>query len=228
LWIAPQHPAHTSIPETQAIAVEEWEGGVRLVQGADTYTGIRKSIEIHLDPQRAAAVIHHHLYNDGPCPVELSAWAISQVPLGGRIILPQAGPPAVTKDVGPNRHLVFWPYNNLPDERLTIHNHWLTFDVRATEHEFKLGTYTPQGWVGYVWKNHFFRKQIQPQAGKVYPDMGCNVEIYSNYAFAEIETLSPFVKLEPGDTMHHTETWELFSMQAARGILGISADLLDA
>jgi hypothetical protein len=227
LWTAPQHLTQPDVPETQAIVVEEWEGGVRLMQAADTYTGIRKSIEIHLDPNRAAAVIHHHLFNDGLWPVELSAWAISQVPIGGHIILPQAEPPAVTKGAGPDRHLVFWPYNNLPDERLSIQDRWLTFDVRTAEHEFKLGTYTPQGWVGYVWKNHLFRKQFQPQAGQVYPDMGCNVEIYSNHAFAEIETLSPFVKLEPGETIQHAETWELLSMQAAREILGSSAYLLE-
>jgi hypothetical protein len=111
---------------------------------------------------------------------------------------------------------------------LSIQDRWLTFDVRPSEHEFKLGTYTPQGWVGYVWKNHFLHMQFQTQAGQVYPDMGCNVEIYSNHAFAEIETLSPLVKLEPGETIQHTETWELFSMEAAHKILGSSAYLLDA
>jgi hypothetical protein len=227
LWTAPQHLTHPDVPETQTLAVEECEEGVRLVQAADAFTGIRKSIEIQLVAGRPAAVIHHHLFNDSLCPVELSAWAISQVPSGGRIILPQADPPAVTKGAGPDRHLVFWPYNNLPDERLSIKDRWLTFDVRLAEHEFKLGTYTPQGWVGYVWKNHFFRKQFQPQGGQTYPDMGCNVEIYSNHTFAEIETLSPLVKLEPGETIQHSEAWELLSMQAARETLGSSAYLLD-
>jgi hypothetical protein len=227
LWIAPQHPERTSIPETQAMAVEECEQGVRLVQAADAYTRVRKSIEIQLEKDRPAAVIHHRLFNDGLWPVELSAWAISQVPLGGRIIIPLAAPPAVTEGAGPDRHLVFWPYNNLPDERLSIQDRWLTFDVCPAEHEFKMGTFTPQGWVGYVWKNHFFRKQFQPQAGKVYPDMGCNVEIYSNHAFAEIETLGPFVKLEPGEAIQHSETWELLSLQKARETLGSSAHLLE-
>jgi hypothetical protein len=49
LWTAPQHLTHRMCLKRRPIAVEEWEEGVRLVQGADAYTGIRKSIEIHGD-----------------------------------------------------------------------------------------------------------------------------------------------------------------------------------
>lgn len=221
LWVAPQHPKHTSVPETQPIKVEQQDGLLRLVQPVDANTGISKMIEVQLMPDRPGAVIRHQLNNEGLWPAELSAWAITQVPLGGRIILPQADPPAETKGAGPDRHLVFWPYNCLPDDRLDIQNRYLIFDVQQGECEFKMGTYTPKGWIGYAWENHFFRKQFFPKAGQIYPDLGSNVEIYCNHHFAEIETLSPLCRLEAGDSIEHTEIWEFFTLDEAQDLLEI-------
>jgi hypothetical protein len=42
-------------------------------------------------------------------------------------------------------------------------------------------------------------------------DHGCNAESYCNDEFIELETLGPLVKLEPGQFVTHTETWELYT-----------------
>jgi hypothetical protein len=227
LWQAPQHTLHTSIPEKQALQVEEIEGGVRLVQAADALTSVRKSIEIRLDTHRPVAEIRHKLTNDGQQPVELSAWGVTQVPLGGRIIMPQADAPIDTKSAGPNRHLVFWPYTVLPDPRLDIQNRYLLFEAHSAENEFKLGYFNPQGWIGYRWGGCFFLKRFFPQPGQIYPDIGSNVEIYCNHQFAEIETLSPLVTVDVGASIEHNEVWEIYTMDAARSLLALDAHLLD-
>jgi hypothetical protein len=41
--------------------------------------------------------------------------------------------------------------------------------------------------------------------------MGCNAEIYVNDQFLELETLAPLQTIEPGETITHTEKWELYS-----------------
>jgi hypothetical protein len=221
LWRAPQHSLYTSIPENQPVQVEEFDRGVRLVQPADAHSGICKSIEIQLADDRPAVVLNHRLTNESSAPVELSAWGVTQVPLGGRIILPQADAPQDMENSGPNRNLVFWPYTNLPDDRLEIQNRYLLFDAQPAAHEFKLGTYNPHGWIGYCVGSCFFCKRFFPQAGQTYPDMGSNVEIYCNHHFAEIETLSPLRRLEAGDSIEHTEIWEIFTLDEARALMGI-------
>jgi hypothetical protein len=40
--------------------------------------------------------------------------------------------------------------------------------------------------------------------------MGCNAEIYVNDQFLELETLAPWQTIEPGETITHTERWELY------------------
>jgi hypothetical protein len=225
LWTAPQNPL-TSIPEQQTLQIEPWEQGVRLTQPAEAHAGLCKVIEIQLKADRPEVVVHHRMVNESAQPVQLSAWAISQVPLGGRVILPQADLPIELKGAGPNRHLVFWPYTHLPDARLDIHDRYLVFDASRDEHEFKMGTFNPHGWLGYQWGNFFFRKQFTSQSGLAYPDMGSNVEIYCNHQFAEIETLSPFADLDVGESIEHTEIWELLPIETARKILDQDAQRL--
>jgi hypothetical protein len=183
--------------------------GVRLSQPADR-CGIARSIEIRLDPGRAAATLLHRIENRGAQPLTCAPWAVTQVPLGGRILIHLAAPPAEPYGVGPDRHLVFWPYNRLNDPRLRIDDRFITFDALPGEADFKLGTHTPHGWVGCARDGHFFRKRFTPLAdAAAYPDLGSSIQIYCTNTFAEIETLGPLTTLQPGHAAEHTETWEI-------------------
>jgi hypothetical protein len=42
-----------------------------------------------------------------------------------------------------------------------------------------------------------------------YPDFGCSVEIFTNAAMLEVETLGPLTTLEPGSAVEHIEQWSL-------------------
>jgi hypothetical protein len=42
-----------------------------------------------------------------------------------------------------------------------------------------------------------------------YPDFGCSVEIFTNAAMLEVETLGPLATLEPGSAVEHVEEWSL-------------------
>ncbi|HHY79459.1 MAG TPA: hypothetical protein GX516_03735, partial [Thermoanaerobacter sp.] len=50
-----------------------------------------------------------------------------------------------------------------------------------------------------------------PQHDATYPDFGVSFETYTNDWMLEIETLSPFTKLQPGETVEHIEEWELYN-----------------
>ena len=81
--------------------MDEFEGGVRLRQPTERTTNIQKSMELRLEPDRAALTVQHSLHNIGLWPVELAPWAITQVPLGGVAVLPQQAP--VPSQYLPNR-----------------------------------------------------------------------------------------------------------------------------
>ena len=83
LWHAPESVPRTYIPDNEGLILTETGDGVLLTRPADPASGIRKQVRIRLHPERAAVTVEHTLTNDGLWPVELAAWAITQLPPGG-------------------------------------------------------------------------------------------------------------------------------------------------
>ena len=55
-----------------------------------------------------------------------------------------------------------------------------------------------------------FIKRTKSDPAKTYPDFGCTFETFTNNEFLEIETLGPFGKVAPGQTVQQSEQWGLF------------------
>lgn len=209
LWHAPEAPGRSSIPDSHGLQVERLPGGVHLAQPAEPASGIAKAITVRLNPDRPALTVTHRLENCGLWPVELAPWAITQVRIGGRAILPQTAGPLDAAGLLPNRALVLWPYTRWDDPRLHLQDGPLQVDAASPDQPFKVGLFNRQGWIGYQWQDIFFCKRFTPQPALPHTDLGCNTEIYTNGLFMELETLGPLARLEPGQAVAHQEEWEI-------------------
>jgi hypothetical protein len=213
LWHSPESFPRTYIPDNEGLKIEELPGGVRLVQPVEAPTGIRKSLEILLDADEASVALHHHLKNEGLWPVQLSPWAITQVPLGGIAVLPQQVGALDFAGLLPNRQLVLWPYTRWNDPRLEFHDDYLLLHGQAHIPPCKVGYTNRPGWMAYLRQNTAFIKRFNPLTHLPHPDFGCNVECYCNDRFLEIETIGPISYLEPGQLIEHTETWQIRELE---------------
>ncbi|MEI2690667.1 MAG: hypothetical protein V9H69_13545 [Anaerolineae bacterium] len=207
LWHAPEAFPRTYLPDNDGQTVDEFEGGVRLRQPTEQVTGIQKSIELRLDPQRPALTVQHSLHNVGLWPVELAPWAITQVALGGVAVLPQAAP--ASSSYLPNRRLNLWPYASWRDPRLHLGDDLALVAGQTGEQALKIGYFNHAGWMGYLLGDIFFVKRFTPQPGRPHPDLNSNCEVYVWDRFLEIETLGPLATVEPGAAVVHVESWEL-------------------
>jgi hypothetical protein len=124
--------------------------------------------------------------------------------------LPQQVEPLDPDGLLPNRIWVLWPNTRLDDPRFHWQNDHLVVAARPQERAAKLGYLNRQGWAGYIWEQIFFVKRFTPQPEKTYPDFGCNVEVYANDRFIELETLGPLAMLVPGQSARHREVWEIY------------------
>ncbi len=210
LWHAPEAFPRSCIPDDQGLEVEELPDGVRLTRPAEPGTGIRKTLEVRLHPQRAALSLHHDLQNDGLWPVELAPWAITQLPLGGVVLLPQTLLPLQGEALSPNRNLILWPYTRWEDRRLHPYDDLFLVEALPLPSPLKIGYLNRRGWTGYLRRGILFCKRFVPQTGRPHPDWNCNVEVYLGDSFVELETLGPLSRLEPGQSVRHTEGWEFF------------------
>ena len=209
-WFAPEMP-DCSVPDATGLTLAAVPGArgpaVRLIGAVEAPTGLRKIIEVRLDPESAAISVRHIGSNEGSATREISPWPITQLQLGGVATVALAAPP--TEHVlNPNQLLVLWPYATWSDPRLAIGERSLT--VTATPGApFKIGCLSNSGVVSYLRAGVLFTKRFDPAVAAPHADMGSNLEIYCDQATIELESLGPLVRLAPGDSVTHDERWEL-------------------
>jgi hypothetical protein len=208
LWHAPEVSPRTYVPDDLGLKLEERVDGVHLVGVLEIPTGIRKELEIHLDRDRPVVKLVHRLVNAGAWPVELAPWAITQLPLGGTILLPQPNRP-VENEFLPNRRLALWSYTRLHDPRLELADDIIRLHARSAAQAIKIGYRNTHGWAAYELNGVRLTKRFPPAAAAEYPDFGCNVEAYCKDQFCELETLGPLTRLQPGQSVTHVEEWEI-------------------
>ena len=211
LWHAPEAIPRSSVPDNDGLTIEERNCAVRLSQPPEPVTAIRKSMEIRLHDERPAVTLSHELWNGGAWAIELAPWAITQLPLGGVAILPQPTEPMDRDGVLPNRHLVLWPYTQWRDPRLCLGDEYVLVEAQPQSPIFKIGYLNHHGWIGYLRAGILLAKRFQPQPNAWHADLGCNAEVYCNERFIEMETLGPLSRVEPGQSVTHVETWELYT-----------------
>jgi hypothetical protein len=207
LWYAPEKAGLTSLPDDAGLQIEPFEQGVRLFGAREVVGGLSKTLVVRLQTGGPGVSIQHCLTNRDDRPVELAPWAITQLPLGGRAILPQVTRPVDPDGVQPNRLLVLWPYTRWADPRLRLGDKIIVVEGAPSNEKFKIGYNNRHGWAGYLRRGVFFGKRFDVQEQGSYADLGCNLEVYCDQFSLELETLGPLCKLGPGETVEYEERW---------------------
>lgn len=217
---APESP-RSYVPDGAGLIVENLPNGVRL-QTLEAATKIRKSMDIYLSPDRPQVTLHHRLQNAGDDTLELAPWSITQMRLGGLVVMPICA--AIDADgLLPDRHIVVWPYTRWHDARLRVEDDGVFVTAQPGMPPLKVGGLN-RGWIGYLHDDVFFAKRFDPRLDQPHPDRNCNVEVYCNDRFVELETLAPLIALRPGETAEHVETWEVHChLEAPQSIDGARA-----
>ncbi len=204
--VAPEALDLSYLPEG-AVQFEELPEGARLSLPAEITSGVSKAIEIQLRPDRPALTLKHTVRNDCSEPIAIAAWAVTQLPVGGIAVAPLRAHLLMNRHQ-PDRQLVLWPYASWQDERLFADDDFVWIDAQPAEDELKIGLLA-RGWLGYLRAGVFFLKRFDPQLSLPHPDLNTNAQLYCNQHFAELESLAPLGRLEPGEASVHFETWEL-------------------
>ncbi len=214
LWFAPEE-----VPFTYSLdncSVEH-----RILDDGTVVTGnppmppwnIRKELRIRLDETGSGVAIEHLAINEGTLPVHLAPWALTVLSPGAIAVVPNPPLGEHPRDLLPERSMVLWPYTRLSDSRIQLGDDFYT--VRHNDcSSFKIGMQHRVGWAGALHDGLFFTKTIPFQKDATYPDMGCNLEVYTDPDILELESLAPMVFLQPGESVSHKERWTLQALPA--------------
>ena len=212
LWHAPENQPRSYFPDNNPIKIEDKETFIRLLQPVEDTTGIGKQIDIYLDQSKPEVKVIHRLINHNVWGVELAAWALSVMAPGGKAIIPFPKRGSHTDgDLLPSSSLVLWSYTRMADKRWTWGDKYIILQSEiGNDMAQKCGAVVEDGWAAYVNNDLLFVKHFDYLPEFTYPDMGSNVETFTNESFLELETLGPLCWLLPNEAVEHTETWNLF------------------
>ncbi|MEW6235017.1 MAG: hypothetical protein AB1656_06495 [Candidatus Omnitrophota bacterium] len=179
---------------------------------------IRKQMIVSMTDDGEIAV-EHRAENCSLEPIGMAPWALTVMRDGGTAIIPN--PPFAPHGPGhflPERAVITWSYTDLADPRLTYLKKYITIRQEPSiKQPIKIGFSDVQGWVGYATKDVLFVKRLAYDPKDSYPDMGCSVEIFTNNAILEVESLGPQKNLKPADAVSHTERWKITKIKEIDG-----------
>jgi hypothetical protein len=211
LWHAPEAKPRTYWPDNTPIEAREGKNRLTLIQPTEPTTGIQKTIELTMRPDRNQVVVVHRLRNDNLWAVQLAPWALSVMAKTGICIIP--APPFTSHEnrLLPVRPLAQWAYTDMSDPRWRWGTKYICLrqDPNIAKPQ-KLGVGNQENWVAYQLKDNLFIKTFKYQDGATYPDFGCSFETFTNGDMIEVETVGPMIDLAPGATVEHVENWSLF------------------
>ncbi len=211
LWIAPELPEKTYIPDQTGLEENKIPGGVELVGVREPASGVQKRVRIELDEKEPVVRLTHTITNLNTQAITFAPWAITMFRQGGVAILPQPVGNADPHGLLHNRILVLWAYTKLSDPRLSLGDDYILLNAQPSMPPVKFGFMNKAGWLAYWLEGILFRKTIEAfQPAAAYPDGGCNAETYCNDRFVELESLGPIATVEPNKSVQLVENWELY------------------
>jgi hypothetical protein len=211
LWVAPESMPGSYAPDPLPIASETRDArSARFMQPPDR-AGIEKGLSVAIAAAGTGVTVTHRIVNRTCWPIRVAPWAISIVPGDASAFIPQPPFRSHTDDFLPARTTVQWSYTDLTDPRWTIGPRLirLTPDAASAGAQ-KLGVGNAAEWCAVQAGRTVFVKQFPWYKDAVYPDFGCNNELFTVADYLEVETLGPLQLLAPGGTAIHTEHWSLF------------------
>jgi hypothetical protein len=212
LWMAPENMPLSYAPDNEPVQYEpSGELSARFSAPVEKAAGIQKDLRVTLSASGTDVEIAHTITNRGEQAIKIAAWALTIMRPGGEVIIPnEPRAPYNAENLLPVRTMALWPYTDLTDPRWRFDNDAIRLSVDENAHsQQKIGVLDRQGWAGYECAGMRFTKRFGYEDGAEYPDMNCNLEVYTDGGFVEVESLSPLRSIAPGEAIEHVEKWTL-------------------
>ncbi len=211
LWKAPEDLA-TYYPDLGIVDYEVSGTSAVFVSEAETTTGLIKTLGISM--QGGGNVrIRHEFYNAGAKAADAALWGLTVLKAGGTVYFP------VNERVPgflPDRNYVLWPYTEVNDKRFAYNDNIFSIEQQNSDKPFKIGTFNKKGVAAYLNNGVAFVKKFQADATSVYPDFGCNFEVYTDKNMIECESLSPVYRIAKGKKAVHYEEWSVLPFDISK------------
>ena len=209
LWIAPEVTPDTYALDNAPIQATIGGDSITLLQPVEPETGLQKEIAVAFTGEGHVTVTHR-LENASKQARRVSIWALTQMACGG-VSISTFPPRGCHQDcLQPTHPLSMWAYTDFSDKRWLLTKSYLVLKQDVADHSpQKAGFFNENTRAAYLLGAELFVKRYQADCNLAYPDFHSSFEVFANGGCLELETLSPLIDLQPGQSSTHVETWSL-------------------
>lgn len=214
VWAAPEDPVLSYIPDNDPVEfnIDENKRSISL-KPADDGSGLGKSMELRVDTN-GGFVIRNKIVNVSGDFVDIASWGITAFVPGGVGIMPLVRETEKELQLRSDFSLNLWHYTDLSDPAFEWHKNAIVLHQSKCLAPQKIGCYLEKPVLAYkLGEDLIIKKMINSyKSGKGYPDRGSNAEIYLNTELLELEFLSEWKTLAPGESVYHEEELSLIKI----------------
>jgi hypothetical protein len=160
-----------------------------------------------------AFIVRNEIVNRSNMVIKTASWGISSFIDGGVGYMPLQFNQDQGKELQAGLSVNLWQYCSLADPSYQWKEKHLEIDQKKVQSKQKVGIWSPEPWLAYQLDQLQILIESKADAGERlnFPDMGSNIEIYWDEDMLELETLSPWKNLQPGESVWHDEVWTLIN-----------------
>lgn len=205
LWLAPEsddsyHPDNTPVRYSVS------SNTILFEQDLDPLLQVRKRLSLTMNEDGSIRV-YQQIENASEKTIEGAAWGVNTLDAGGEaeICFVDKG----SSEFNPSRVISLWSDTNLHDPRLHFEKDRLLARYLPLPDYLKIGLYSAPGKAVFWNKGQRFELTFEADTFELYPDNGCNFELYMCMQFMELESLGKKTVILPDQCATHTEVWRL-------------------
>ena len=205
LWLAPEsYDSYYS--DNAPVRYTVCENGILFEQELDPLLKVYKRLLLNIDADGSIRV-EQQIENASDQVIEGAAWGVNTLDGGGEAEIAFG-----CMDAGgfnPQRTVSLWSDTNLSDPRLCFEKDRVIARHMPLQDYLKIGLYCKPGKAVFWNKGQRFELTFDSDDLELYPDNGCNFELYMCKQFMELESLGKKTRILPGQCATHTEVWRL-------------------
>lgn len=205
LWLAPESNA-SYFPDNTPVHYTVDGNTIAFEQDPDSMLHVRKRLSLCFEPDGSVRVIQQ-IENLSDQTIRGAAWGVNTLDAGGTAQIYFATDKI--GDFNPTRVLSLWSDTSLGDPRLRFEKDQLTATYMPFDDYLKIGLYCRPGCATFCNKGQRLTLTFEAKPFDVYPDNGCNFELYMCRQFTELESLGEMTVMLPGQCAVHEEVWRI-------------------
>lgn len=216
VWYAPENPVTSYIPDNTAVEVEVISSD-EVCFTVSLTPEVEKSLIMRVANTPNEFNLINKIKNTSELTLRTASWGITTFAPGGVGYMPIPKASSQSETLCASGQINLWDYTLLSDPAFAWRSEWVEFHQNRTLSKQKVGTFLRNPWLAYRLKESLVIKTFdfnkEELSASDFPDLGSNIEVYFDTSMLELEGLSPWTELKPGESVSHTEKLQVLAIE---------------